>query len=524
MKAKAIAALLLLCLLAGGCAGCASQIQAVNLMEGITAAAGTGRPADDRFLGAQADLSAKLFRAAAAESRGENVLISPLSIQLALTMTANGAAGETRREMEALLGGGMPLGTLNEYLSAYADALPSGEGYKLALANSIWLRDTPTLRVEKDFLQTNADYYGAQVYKAAFDGQTLRDINEWVRQNTDGSIDRVLEELPDEARLYLINTLSFDAEWEAGYKAADVRSGTFTALSGERRRAELMHSTESRYLNDGSATGFVKDYKGGKYSFAALLPNEGVELYDYIDALTGEKLLQTLADAKPISVEAAIPQFDCAYELELNAMLETFGIRRAFDEMQADFTAMAVSDEGNLYIGTAKHQTFIRIDRTGTKAGAATTVEMMNFSFGDPPAVTLDRPFVYMILDNATGLPILDRRRHGHTGLTFPAGRAYCERVRPLFSSDKIFLKAYQQIRRFRDLYIETNPKGGERLWNGTRSSNATQKRFSASPVKNRRTGRRPRTCRSPFWPNFAKCHGRRRRLRIWTAISTASA
>ena len=132
-----------------------------------------------------------------------------------------------------------------------------------------------------------------------------------------------------------------------------------------------------------------------------------MELYDYIDALTGEKLLQTLADAKPISVEAAIPQFDCAYELELNAMLETLGIRRAFDEMQADFTAMAVSDEGNLYIGTAKHQTFIRIDRTGTKAGAATTVEMMNFGFGDPPAVTLDRPFVYMILDNATGLPIL---------------------------------------------------------------------------------------------------------------------
>ena len=68
-----------------------------------------------------------------------------------------------------------------------------------------------------------------------------------------------------------------------------------------------------------------------------------MELYDYIDALTGEKLLQTLADAKPISVEAAIPQFNCAYELELNAMLETLGIRRAFDEMQADFTAMAVS-------------------------------------------------------------------------------------------------------------------------------------------------------------------------------------
>lgn len=81
-------------------------------------------------------------------------------------MTANGAAGETRCEMEALLGGGIPLGTLNEYLSAYTGRAPVRRGIQAPrLANSIWLRDTPTLRVEKDFLQTNADYYGAQIYQ-----------------------------------------------------------------------------------------------------------------------------------------------------------------------------------------------------------------------------------------------------------------------------------------------------------------------------------------------------------------------
>ena len=307
--------------------------------------------------------------------------------------------------IDAVHGG---IGTLNEYLSAYADALPSGEGYKLALANSIWLRDTPTLRVEKDFLQTNADYYGAQVYKAAFDGQTLRDINEWVRQNTDGSIDRVLEELPDEARLYLINTLSFDAEWEAGYKAADVRSGTFTALSGERRRAELMHSTESRYLNDGSATGFVKDYKGGKYSFAALLPNEGVSIADYVAGLTGGKLHALLNDHQYGQVEAAIPRFKASSSLELRDALKAMGVTDAFDSAAADLRAMGGAPNDQLYVGAVLHKTYLELDENGTKAAAVTAVAT-DAASAEPPEVhrvVLDRPFVYMIVDTHANLPL----------------------------------------------------------------------------------------------------------------------
>ena len=105
----------------------------------------------------------KLFQKTATED--ENILISPLSMMLALSMTANGAGTQTRAEMETVLGGEISLEDLNEYLYTYVDHLPSGEGGQLQLANSLWFRDEESmLTVEKDFLQTNADYYHAGVF------------------------------------------------------------------------------------------------------------------------------------------------------------------------------------------------------------------------------------------------------------------------------------------------------------------------------------------------------------------------
>ena len=108
-------------------------------------------------------------------------------------MTANGAECRNLAEMEAVLGGDIPLAELNEYLYSYVESLPSTKKVKLSIANSIWFRDDENrLQVEPDFLQTNADYYRAAAYKAAFDQQTLKDINSWVKDNTDGMIDKIL--------------------------------------------------------------------------------------------------------------------------------------------------------------------------------------------------------------------------------------------------------------------------------------------------------------------------------------------
>lgn len=385
-----------------------AKVHAADLMAGVPANAVSGKPADEAFISAQMELALKLFQASVAESKDQNVLVSPLSIQLALAMTANGANGQTRDEMEALLGSGLTLEDLNAYLYAYANSLPSGEKAKLALANSIWFRDDESrLTVEQGFLQTNADYYGAGAYKAPFDAQTLEDINTWTAQHTDGMINSILDEISEDAVMYLINALVFDAQWETVYNKEQVHDGTFTAITGDTRTVGMLHSEEYRYLDDGKAVGFVKNYAGGSYSFAALLPNEGVDIYDYVAGLTEESLLNTLGGAQSGLVIAAMPKFTCEYELHMNDILAEMGMPSAFHGATADFTKMASSSRGNLFIGDVLHKTFISVDELGTKAGAVTKVEMKDEGMAMPNLfVTLDRPFVYMIVDNATNLPL----------------------------------------------------------------------------------------------------------------------
>jgi serpin B len=403
-----LVSLALVCAMAVNLSGCATPVQAADLMEGIQANEVTGKELDDAFVNSQMRLAVELFRASVNESKDENVLISPLSIQLALAMTANGAAGKTKAEIESLLGGDIKLEDLNEYLYTYVNSLPSGETCKLQIANSIWFRDNENrLQVEQGFLQRNADYYGAQAHKTPFDAQTLKDINSWVEDHTDGMIDKILDRIEDDAVMYLINALVFDAQWQTVYNKSQIGKGTFTNILGEEVSVDMMHSEEMTYLQDSLATGFMKPYQDGKYSFAALLPNEGVDLYDYISGLTGEGLLEVLNNAQSGTVIATMPKFSYEYDLSMNDALKKLGMPTAFDGKSADFTKMAHSSRGNIYIGDVLHKTFIAVDELGTKAGAVTKVEMNDrCALVTEWVVTLDRPFVYMIIDNETNLPV----------------------------------------------------------------------------------------------------------------------
>lgn len=404
----AILSLILICSMAVNLTGCATKVQAADLMEGVQANTVTGKAADDAFAQSQMRLAVELFQSSVLESKDENVLISPLSIQLALAMTANGADGNTKAEMEALLGGEISLEDLNEYLYSYVNNLPSAEKYKLQIANSIWFRDDEgRLQVEKGFLQKNADYYGAQAYKAAFDDQTLKDINNWVKDHTDGMIDSILDQIDEDAVMYLINALVFDAEWQHVYDKSDVYKGKFTNIGGTEKQVDMMHSEETVYLQDENAIGFMKPYSGSKYNFAVLLPNEGVDIYEYIAGLTGESLMETLRTPQLGMVMATLPKFSYEYELTMNDVLKKLGMPSAFSGDTADFSKMAHSSRGNIYIGDVLHKTFISVDELGTKAGAVTKVQMNDeCAVISEWVVTLNRPFVYMIIDNETNLPV----------------------------------------------------------------------------------------------------------------------
>ena len=399
-----IISLLLVCAMAVNLTGCTMEVQAKDLMEGITP--NQVNALDD--LSSQnadvTDFAIRLFKAS--EESGKNTLISPLSVLCALAMTANGAEEETLEQMEEVLG--MTTEELNLYLYSYMQNLPQGEKYKLSLANSIWFTEDERFTVNQDFLQTNADYYGADIYKAPFNDQTCKDINNWVKQNTDEMIPEILDEIPADAIMYLVNALAFEAEWSEIYEKQQVREGKFTKEDGTKQDVELMYGVEGTYLEDENATGFKKYYKGGKYAFVAMLPNEGVSVSDYVASLNGESLNAMLNNTQHTTVHTAIPKFETEYNVEMSAILKDMGMTKAFDIYNADFEGLGTSTAGNIFINRVLHKTFISVGEKGTKAGAATVVEMADGAAAEPQEpkeVYLDRPFVYMLIDCENNIP-----------------------------------------------------------------------------------------------------------------------
>lgn len=203
--------------------------------------------------------------------------------------------------------------------------------------------------------------------------------------------------------MYLINALSFEAKWQTIYQEASIRDGVFTTEDGQQQTVPMMYSKEYRYLETGTATGFLKSYAGGNCAFAALLPKEGISLADFVDFLTGEQLHDLLANPETVEVRAAIPKFESTYETNLCDTLEALGMTDAFDGQLADFSGIGSSTEGNLPISQVLHKTRIAVDEKGTKAGAATAVVEAP---SDPKEVLLDRPFLYLLIDCREQLPV----------------------------------------------------------------------------------------------------------------------
>ena len=399
-----IISLLLVCAMAVNLTGCTMKVQAKDLMEGITP---NNVDALDDLSSQNADVTdfaIRLFKAS--NENGKNTLISPLSVLCALAMTANGAEEETLAQMEEVLG--MTTEELNLYLYSYMKNLPQGDKYKLSLANSIWFTEDERFTVNQDFLQTNADYYGADIYKAPFDKQTLKDINNWVKQNTDGMIPEILDQISPEAIMYLVNALAFEAEWSEIYEKHQVKDGEFTKEDGTKQNAKFMYGSEGTYFEDENATGFMKRYKGGKYAFVAMLPNEGVTVSEYIASLDGESLNALLANPQYATVHTSIPKFETEYSVEMSEILKNMGMTEAFDMYNADFEGLGTSTAGNIFISRVLHKTFISVGEKGTKAGAATIVEMKDGAAAEPTEpkeVYLDRPFVYMLVDCENNIP-----------------------------------------------------------------------------------------------------------------------
>ncbi len=335
-------------------------------------------------------------------------LVSPLSVLYALAMTMNGAAGNTLEQMEDVLHGSVA--DWNTFLTWLLEDTEEHQG-QFHLANALWLRDEEDrLMINESFLQSVTDYYQAPAYAAPFDESTIRDINNFVREHTDGMIDEILDEISPLAAIYLVNALGFEAEWQEKYQPGQVRQGVFTEADGEFETVDFLHSAEHTYITSNDADGFLKYYRGGDYAFAALLPKEGQNVKDYVASLTAADLCEALENHSYRDVIAAIPQFEEDSSIELSDTLKTMGMTDLFDEDDADLTAMGSSTMGNLYVSRVLHETAISVTPQGTKAGAATAVEVNDAAAApseEPPVeIILDRPFVYLIVETGSMTPL----------------------------------------------------------------------------------------------------------------------
>ena len=351
------------------------------------------------------DFAFELFGSCA--KKDENVMVSPVSVSVALTMAANGAQGETLSQMEEVLFGYEDLEDINKKLSGLSDTLGQYEDVSWKMANSLWFREQEVIQLQDDYVRNMQKWYDGELYRAPFDSTTVRDINHWVDEHTDGMIDEIIDEIPAETIMYLLNAVTFDAEWEEVYTKEAVWDDTFTMEEGRTQEMSMMNGTEMRYLADENTTGFIKPYKEG-YSFVALLPQEGMSLADYEAQLDAEKWQGLMESVSEERVYTRIPQFSTEYEAELNDVLVDMGMEDAFDEEDADFSNMLLADD-TIRIGKVVHKTYIEVDELGTKAGAVTSVSMDANSAmpeEEPKRVYLNRPFVYVIIEDSTGLPV----------------------------------------------------------------------------------------------------------------------
>lgn len=398
MKKKYLALLVAGTLLCSALMGC-TKTYATDFMDGVKAGTPTEVQVQEKTWTGMRDFSVKLLQSTCEEE--ENTLVSPMSVLSALAMTANGARGETRSQMENTLGGTV------EQLNGALTGLGQEEDSPLYLANSIWFAEGGRITPNPDFLQINADYYRAGVFEAPFDQTTVTDINRWVKEHTHGMVEEILKKIPHDTVMYLINALAFEAEWENPYQKEDVWQQVFTSQTGEVQQVNMMHSEETFYLRDDQAQGFMKYYQGGRYAFVALLPDKGNSVLDYVESLDGQQLKALLDNPTSVPVVATMPKFESEMEVDLREVLKEMGMDLPFDSAQADFTGLGTSPEGNLYINQVFHKAYLEVEEKGTRGGAATAVEMNTEAAPEEQmVVTLDRPFVYMVVDTSSMLPV----------------------------------------------------------------------------------------------------------------------
>jgi serine protease inhibitor len=339
-----------------------------------------------------------VFQQLAEKSMSENIFMSPTSLAMALSMTYNGASGDTQEAIARVLElQGISLEEVNQASAALMERLRNlGEDIHLDMANSLWAREGEEFKA--DFLKRNEEFYGAKISTLDFsDPRAPSIIDTWVKEKTGGKIGRIMEEIPGGIILYLINAAYFKGAWAVKFDREYTRERDFTLMDGTKKKVSMMMtgSKEFRHLKGDSFDAVGLPYGDGSVSMYIFVPHRESSLKEFYGELRAGNWDDWMSRFQQSELTVVMPRFNLEYEIILNDVLADLGMGVAFDSNAADFSLMC---SGKVWIDEVKQKTFLEVNEEGTETAAATAVRMKK-----GPGIYVDRPFFCAIRDNDTG-------------------------------------------------------------------------------------------------------------------------
>jgi serpin B len=386
-------------------------------------------------------LATDLYAHVLADAPPGNLLTSPISASLALTMTYAGAAGDTATEMAQALHFDPSVGSaifdgqnaLSQALAARgASALaraqqnaqdgnqpaPLASDYDLSIVNSVWGEQTYTW--QPPFLAILAQSYGTGVYqedfKNAWDPARLA-INSWVSSETKDKINDLLPEgsLDTNTRMVLVNALHLKFPWASTFEPANTMSGTFTRTGGSTVTASLMNQTESfPYVDDGQAQIVALPLSNGELSLLVALPHADVDLATYEASLSASSAALSIPTTSAL-VALSLPKATfTSQSFSLTKSLQSMGMKSAFDPNAADFSGLCAHppDGDTLYVADVLQKAMISMQESGVEAAAATAVLVAGATSTElqpptPVPMVVNRPYLVALVDGPTGAVLM---------------------------------------------------------------------------------------------------------------------
>ncbi len=342
----------------------------------------------------------ELFREVFAVTEEKNIMISPMSVSYALGMTYNGTAGMTLQAfIDVLHFGDLTEQEVNQSYKDLMDQLINlDDKVEISIANSIWY--CLGFEVLSEFIETNHQYFDAEVKEADFsDPGTVDVINHWIEDKTNDKIKDMLDCIPANVVMYLINAIYFNATWKYQFEKDKTYEGDFTLAGGTNHRTDyISRKGMFCYTENIDFTAVEIPYGDSTFSMVVMLPAEGKDIAYLVEKLGAENWNSWFDDSWYTRVKVDLPRFKYEFKDSLNDPLIALGLGVAFSGA-ADFTR--INPTGNLFISRVIHQTFIDVQEEGTEAAAATIVELAKGGGG--PYFKADRPFLYVIKENSTG-------------------------------------------------------------------------------------------------------------------------